>query len=334
MSEQSPGDVKAVLLVDDNPMDARLMKAVVEAAGNFEVTTAVDGDIGETLIASQEWALAIVDVVLPGKDGVDVVTAGRKKHPDLPIIVVSGSTNDPLVDAAFRAGADLRFSKPIDPEDMVRQIQGLLSRKKSSVEVRQALTVVAVGACPGDVEMGCGGVLSKHRQEGHKIFIVNLAGGGDPHSELAAAARLAADLLDAEMENVGEETRHVVDLDAATSTLQKVFETSRPGMLYLPTVFSDRPSSAESHRVALAHSKAIPNVLAYQDPESTVDFHPRFFVDLAPQMEHKLELVALYERLHFKNVGTELAKATARFWGRFADPDMVEPLEIIRRGSG
>ena len=47
MTEQSPEDVAAVLLVDDNPMDARLMKAVVEAAGNFEVTMAVDGDIGE-----------------------------------------------------------------------------------------------------------------------------------------------------------------------------------------------------------------------------------------------------------------------------------------------
>ena len=333
MSEQGPGDVSPVLVVDDNPMDARLMKAVVEAAGNFEVTTAVDGDIGETLIASQQWALAIVDVVLPGKDGVDVVTAGRNKHPNLPIIVVSGSTNDPLVDAAFRAGADLRFSKPIDPAEMVSQIQGLLSRKRASVEAGQAPTVVAVGACPGDVEMGCGGLLSKHRQEGHKIFIVNLAGGG-AQSPLAEAALMAADLLDAQMENMGEESRHVVDLDAATSTLLEVFETSRPGILYLPTVFSDRPSSAESHRVALAHSKAIPNVLAYQDPESTVHFHPRFFPDLAPQMERKLELVALYEEFYLKNVSTDVAKATARFWGRFADPDLAEPLEIIRRGSG
>ena len=194
MTEQSPGDVAPVLLVDDNPMDARLMKAVVEAAGNFEVTTAVDGDIGETLIASQEWALAIVDVVLPGKDGVDVVTAGRKKHPDLPIIVVSGSSSASLIDAAFRAGADQRFLKPIDLEEMASYLQGLASTEAAApVEAGHAPTVVAVGACPGDVEMGCGGVLSRHREEGHKIIIVNLAGGGDPQSPLAAGARLAAD---------------------------------------------------------------------------------------------------------------------------------------------
>jgi hypothetical protein len=51
-------------------------------------------------------------------------------------------------------------------------------------------------------------------------------------------------------------------------------------------------------------------------------------------MEQKLELVALYEEFHLKNVSTEVARATARFWGRFADPNLAEPLEIIRRGSG
>jgi hypothetical protein len=52
------------------------------------------------------------------------------------------------------------------------------------------------------------------------------------------------------MENVGEETRHVVELDGATSALQTVFEASGPGMLYVPRSSSDRPSSVESHRVA------------------------------------------------------------------------------------
>ena len=39
------------------------------------------------------------------------------------------------------------------------------------------------------------------------------------------------------------------------------------------------------------------------------------------------------DRLELKNVGTGMAKATALFWGRFAEPTLVEPLEVIRRGS-
>jgi len=140
-------------------------------------------------------------------------------------------------------------------------------------------------------------------------------------------------LLDAKMENMGEETRHVADLDAATAALQQVFETSKPGILYVPTVSSDRPSSVETHRVALALAEGVPNVLAYQDPGATVEFRPRFFVDLAPQMQRKLELVAHYDKFALPNVSSELAKASALFWGRFADPVLAEPLEVIRRGG-
>ncbi len=187
-------------------------------------------------------------------------------------------------------------SKPIDPEEALTWIREYTGPVKSE----HAPTVVAVGACPGDVEMGCGGALCRHRAEGHRIAIVNLAGGGDPHSDLAEGARLAAGLLDATMENMGEETDHVADLDGATAFLKNIFEASRPGLLYVPTASSDRPSSVEIHRVALAMAKAVPNVLAYQDPGATVDFRPQLFADLVPQMKHKLKLVAFYDRFGFE----------------------------------
>ncbi len=330
MSEHSSGDRPAILLVEDDATDAHLMEAVIGQAGDFEVTTANDGDIGAALIVSGEWVCAIVDLMLPSKDGVEVIQAGRKKYPDLPIMFVSASSNAALIEAAFRAGANHQVTKPIDPEDVLTRIR----EYARPVKTDQAPTVVAVGACPGDLEMGCGGVLCRHRAEGHRIAIVNLAGGVDPHSDLAEGARLAAGLLDATMENMGEETDHIADLDGATAVLKNVLERSRPGMLYVPTASSDRPSSVESHRIALALAEAVPNVLAYQDPGATVDFRPQLFVDLIPEMKHKLELVALYDRFGLENVSTELAKATALYWGRYADAAEVEPLEVIRRGGG
>ena len=324
----------AVLLVDDNPIDIDLMKAVIEEAGSYEVTTAEDGNAGKALIVSQKWAFAIIDLLLPGKDGVEIIQAGRKEHPDLHIIVISASSNAALIDAAFRAGADYHITKPIDREELLNQLHGHSDVVAAPAKAEHVPTVVAVGAGPGDVEMGCGGVLCKHREEGHKIVILNLADGGDPRSDLAAGARVAAELLTAQVENLGEEIRHVADLDGATSALQTVFEASSPGMLYVPTLSSDRPSSVESHRVVLALAEKVPNVLAYQDPGANVDFRPRFFVGLPPEMKDKLDIVAPYDRLGLSNVSTELAKANALYWGRFAEADEAEPLEVIRRGSG
>ncbi len=183
--------------------------------------------------------------------------------------------------------------------------------------------------------MGCGGILARHRSEGHRIAVVNLAGGGDRHSGLAGSARLAADLLDASILNMGNESHRIPDLTGATAALKEVLETSRPGMLYIPTASSDRPSSVQIFELALSLGSAVPNILAYQDPGATGDFRPRLFVDLAPQIRKKIELVALYDKLGLENVSTELAKATALYWGRYADAaEVVEPLEVIRHRSG
>jgi len=320
VSEPSAADTNAVLVVEDNETDLHLMKTLLELAG-YEVTAATDGDVGAELFVSQEWAFTIVDLLLPGKDGVEVIRIGRKEHPDLRIMIVSGSSNASLIDAAFRAGADFHLTKPIELQELLSQLKGHSDVKdvpepdaaEAPVEVDRTPTVVAVGVSPGDVEMGCGGVLSKHRAEGHRIVIINLAGGSDPKSPAIASANLAADLLEAQIENMGDESSGIVDLDQATTVLQTVFEASKPGILYLPTAASDRASSVECHRVALALAEEVPNILAYQDPGATVDFRPRFFLDLAPQIKRKLELVGLYDKLKLKNVGTGMAKATALF---------------------
>jgi len=355
VSEQNLQGLGPILLIDDSPDDVHLITEILKGAG-LEVTVATDGDVGAALIASQKWRFAIVDLVLPGLDGVEVIRAGRAADPDLPIVIFSGSSNAALIDAAFRAGADFQLSKPIEPVELLTRLKEY-SKVPSTpvptgpvtstplvnapseeppvapVETSRRPTVLAVGACPGDVEMGCGGVLSKHRGEGHRIVIVNLAGGGDPTSLVTASANLAADLLEAQMENMGLETPHIVDVDAATLTIKKVLDTYTPGIVYLPSASSDRPCLAEGHQIALALATAVPNVLAYQDPGATVDFRPQFFVDLAPHIKRKLELVGLYDRLGLKNVGTGMAKATALFWGRFAEHTLVEPLEVIRHGS-
>jgi CheY-like chemotaxis protein len=341
-------------VIDDNPEDVAFLTALIERDG-FEVTPAADGDTGAALIVSQKWAFAVVDLLLPGKDGVEVIQLGRKAYPDLPIIVISGSSNASLIDAAFRAGANYHLDKPVDPQELLNQIKSygvdaepgvagerapaMAAPKPTEAEPPPTVgehtpTIVAVGASPGDVEMGCGGVLCKHRSEGHRIIILNLAGEGDLQSPMIASANLAADLLEAQMENVGAQSPSLVDTAGATSTLWRVLEVSAPGILYLPSASSGRATSVELHRLGLeAAAEAVPNILAYQDPWATVDFRPRFFVDLDPYIKRKLELVGLYDKLGLKNVGTDLAKATALFWGRFAEPTLVEPLEVVRHGK-
>lgn len=327
-----------ILLVEDSVEDTLLIKTLLaESGGAYQVTAVQDGITGIEMVTSREWSLAIVDLNLPGKDGIEVIQKARKAHPDLSIIATTASSSDVLIDQAFRSGADYLVSKPFDRDELLGKIREFVPIEAESEPTATGApsgpTVVAVGAHPGDVEMGCGGILFKHRGEGHNVIIVCLAGGGDPHSPLGAAAARAAATLGAETLNLGDAPEEAIDPEAATKALEGVMARSAPGMLYVPTSSDSRTSVIDTLSIALASFPAVPNVLAYQGPTATPDFRPQFFVDVAPFLAKKRELLSAYGKLGVTNVGPELAEATAYFWGRFMDPAQAEPLEVIRRGG-
>ena len=344
MSDQSPPKEAKIILIEDSVEEILLMRTIIESAGTYQILTAQDGHKGLELLLAGGWQLALVDLNLPGVDGIELIRRAKEEHPALPIVAVTGSSSSLMIDGAFRAGAEYVLNKPVDRDEVVRQIREFAHVEGDSETEGDAAgtvaggtehtpTVLAVGGRPGDVEMGCGGVLFKHRAEGHQVMILNLAGGGDPHSDLAAAAARAAGILGAQINSVGDEDEDAVDVDAATQLLQSVMAESGPGMLYLPTASAQRDSSVESNRIALASAEAVPNVLAYQCPTATQDFRPELFVDVGPFMAQKTEMLMFYGGLGLPNVDPELAAATARYWGRFMDPVEVEPLEVIRRGG-
>jgi len=187
-----------------------------------------------------EWDLALIDLNLPGTDGIELIQKGRERFPELSMMAVTGSTNNLMIDGAIRAGADYVLNKPVDRDELLRKIREFVKVEGTDADPAAASTsdvtpveaaaaasiptIVAVGVQPGDVEMGCGGLLFRHRAEGHQVIILNLAGGGDADSDLAAAAAQAAEVLGARMTNIGD--GGTPDSEGASSLLQSVFSDS------------------------------------------------------------------------------------------------------------
>jgi CheY-like chemotaxis protein len=353
----TPAEKGAILLVEDAMDEILHMRTLIEQAGPYQVTSVQDGVKGLELFLAGGWALARIDLQLPGLDGIELIKRGKEGRPEIPIVAVTGSTSPLMIDGAFRAGAEYVLSKPIDRDELLRKVRefvtvggevaatsggtptrpepgeaGPAAATAGAPSTSHVPTVLAVGARPGDVEMGCGGLLFKHRAEGHQVVVLTLAGGGDPNSDLAAAVR-AAGILGAQLTSIGNENEDALDLEEATGLLKSVIAESSPGMVYLPTAAAGAASAVESHRITLAAGEAVPNVLAYQCPSATLAFHPHLFVGVGPFIARKNEMLACYSELGLANVGPELASATARYWGRFKDPEQVEPLEVIRRGG-
>ena len=83
-----------ILVVDDDPATCRLIQKLLSPHG-YAVTTVADGEAALVSVAAQRPSLVIVDVLLPGLDGMTVMTRLRQHNPGQPLIAISASPTIP-----------------------------------------------------------------------------------------------------------------------------------------------------------------------------------------------------------------------------------------------
>jgi len=119
------------LLVDDTPINVKLLTALLKANG-FAVTIATTGEAALELVEQTEFGLILLDIRLPGIDGLTVARRVRAdpRHRQLVIVAVTASAMKTDIAAALEAGCDAFISKPIDTRTLIPTLQGLLARRK------------------------------------------------------------------------------------------------------------------------------------------------------------------------------------------------------------
>jgi DNA-binding response OmpR family regulator len=115
-----------VLVADDDADIRYILRVNLEAEG-LAVDEAVDGAQALTLAAALGPDVVVLDVMMPGRDGLDVLTALRATAAtaDLPVIVLSAKANDEDIWQGWRAGADIYLTKPFDVDLVVKHVKAL-----------------------------------------------------------------------------------------------------------------------------------------------------------------------------------------------------------------
>lgn len=118
-----------VLVADDDPNIVRLLTLYLGKAG-FRVEQAVDGDDALRKVRDVAPDLLVLDVMMPGPDGLEVCRSVRRSS-DVPIIILSarGSAVDRI--AGLQFGADDYVTKPFNPVEVVARVQSVLRRSAS-----------------------------------------------------------------------------------------------------------------------------------------------------------------------------------------------------------
>jgi two-component system KDP operon response regulator KdpE len=121
-----------VLVCDDDPQILRALRVVLREAG-YEVVPAETGEEALDRLAVRPVQAAIIDLMLPGIDGVEVCRQLRTWS-DIPVIVLSAVDEEAAKVRALRTGADDYVTKPFSPDELIARVEAALRRAGSGAD--------------------------------------------------------------------------------------------------------------------------------------------------------------------------------------------------------
>jgi DNA-binding response OmpR family regulator len=143
---------KRILVVDDDPKHVDLLRIALERA-NFLVVTATNGLQGEKVFRSNPVDLILLDVMMPQRDGFDMLRDVRALSP-VPIIMLSALTDTENVVKGLELGADDYITKPFELKEMLARVNAALARMERLQSGEKSTRVQTLGEVSLDLDRG------------------------------------------------------------------------------------------------------------------------------------------------------------------------------------
>ena len=142
--DETPAGQSCVLVVDDNEMNRDMLARRLQRKG-YDVIIAHDGDRALELIRDQRFDLVLLDVMMPGLNGLEVLKILREAHTatDLPIIMATARGESEDIVKALALGANDYVTKPLDFPVVLARVQTHLALKRAAEQVKQLERILA-----------------------------------------------------------------------------------------------------------------------------------------------------------------------------------------------
>jgi LmbE family N-acetylglucosaminyl deacetylase len=165
------------------------------------------------------------------------------------------------------------------------------------------MKVLAIGAHPDDIEIGCGGALAVHAQNGDRVHMVTMTAGekgGEGSAHWLALTRLAeakksATILGATFESLEFPDTELAQHPEAMEALEKLVKEFKPDRVYIPFHNDTHQDHRTTSFLAQSATRNVKQVLMYEGPTSYNDFKASFWVDISTTIEKKKEALSAHE---------------------------------------
>ena len=200
-------------------------------------------------------------------------------------------------------------------------------------------SVLAIGAHPDDIELGCGGALLAHVAAGDSVTMLVMTGGENgPGDDTQVAGRRAeqqsaARLIGATLVWGGLRDCEVVADSATVRRIEQVLQETAADLVYVHAPDDSHQDHRAVAAATLGAARRLPRVLHYQSP-STLTFTPTVFVDVTAQLSGKLAALAAHASQVERSamVEPDAIVASARHWGaqaRIGYAEAFQPTRVV-----
>ena len=116
-----------IMLIDDAPADLKMMESILKGASH-DIVTCINGEGAEEMIDSEKPDLLMLDIVMPQRNGYEILRKIRRNpsQKDLPVIVVSSKGEESDILWGKRQGASDYIVKPYTPERVLEAVGNIL----------------------------------------------------------------------------------------------------------------------------------------------------------------------------------------------------------------
>ena len=142
-------DLPHILVVDDDTRIRELLRSYLRDNG-FRVTVAATAEAAREQMATLEFDVLVLDVMMPGESGVDLTRSLRDMANDVPILMLSALTQSDDRIAGLASGSDDYLAKPFEPTELLLRIRNLLKRHGRATRVDE----VSFGVCTFSLKRG------------------------------------------------------------------------------------------------------------------------------------------------------------------------------------
>jgi len=195
--------------------------------------------------------------------------------------------------------------------------------------------ILAIGAHPDDIEIGCGGTIKKHVLTGDDVyFIIATSGekGGNKEERIAEAKKSATLMGIKDIYFLSIPDTYISHNGQTVQLIDNIIKKISPNIIYVHSLKDYHQDHSNIAKSTLSSSRNMKNsIMCYEAPSTTLEFTPNAFKNISVTFESKMECINQFVSQEKKDyVERQAIVNLAKFRGKIINVEYAEAFEVLR----